>query len=315
MTIPLLFEDKFLLVIDKPAGVIVNRTETSGPPAGGETIQEWVEKKLEVPQVSQVPKVPQGKDYGHFLARGTRGTRATCDTFALRAGIVHRLDKETSGCLIIAKTPEAFVELQRQFKEREVEKEYLALVHGRVEPKEGTIRVPLARSRDDRQKFAVVPGGRAAETRYEVLGYFGSSEIVLSRVARQHHSNISAHTSSSLSDRPIQVSNVLLRDTSTGDQFPRKTISSLPARFTLLRLFPKTGRTHQIRVHMKYFGHPIVSDDTYAGEDRAREDRIWCPRMFLHAARIRFTHPETKKKVNISAPIPGNLQRVLTEFF
>lgn len=221
MTIPILFEDKFLLVIDKPAGVVVNRSETSG----GETIQEWAESKM--------------------------------------TNIVHRLDKETSGCLIIAKSPEAFIELQRQFKAREVEKEYVALVHGRVEPKEGIIRVPLARSRYDRKKFAVVPGGRISETGFRIESRF--------------------------------------------------TFHGLP--FTLLRLFPKTGRTHQIRVHLKYFGHPIVSDDTYAGKDRAREDRIWCPRMFLHAARLRFTHPETKKKVDISAPIPGNLQRVLTEFF
>ena len=144
MDIPILFEDAYIIVVDKPAGVVVNRSDTSGE----ETVQDWAEKRL--------------------TAHSTQLTVNGGLAFSSRSGIVHRLDKETSGCLIIAKTPEAFVELQRQFVAREVQKEYLALVHGKVEPKEGTINVPLARSRYDRQKFAVMAGGRMAETKYQV---------------------------------------------------------------------------------------------------------------------------------------------------
>ena len=110
------------------------------------------------------------------------------------------------------------------------------MVHGRVEPKEGTIKVPIARSHHDRDKFAVVVGGRISETGYEVVSQFaiGNSQLAL------------------------------------------------------LRIYPKTGRTHQIRVHFKYFGHPLVSDEKYAG-NIALEDRKWCPRIFLHAAKIEFT--------------------------
>lgn len=207
----ILFEDETLVVIDKPTGMIVNRSETSG----GEMGQKW---------------------------------------------IVHRLDKETSGCLIIAKNPQAFLELQRQFKAREVKKEYIALVHGRVEPNDGTIRVPLGRSRYDRKKFTVVPGGRMSETGFQIVQLFKLSENSC---------------------------------------------------FSLLRLYPKTGRTHQIRVHMKYFGYPIVSDETYLGADRAREDRVWCPRLFLHAAKISFTHPIKKERLTVEASLPNDISTAL----
>ena len=138
MNIQILYEDNSLMVINKPAGTVVNRVETEK----GETIQDWLENNFQ---------------FSIFNFQN------------LRSGIVHRLDKETSGCLIIAKTEEAFVDLQRQFRERVVKKEYLALVHGRVEPKEGTIKVPIARSHHDRDKFAVVVGGRISETGYEVV--------------------------------------------------------------------------------------------------------------------------------------------------
>ena len=141
---------------------------------------------------------------------------------------MHRLDKETSGCLIIAKTEEAFVDLQRQFRERVVKKEYLALVHGRVEPKEGTIKVPIARSHHDRDKFAVVVGGRISETGYEVVS-------PTSPISRQAIGN---------------------------------------SQLALLRIYPKTGRTHQIRVHFKYFGHPLVSDEKYAGNIARRPEMV-----------------------------------------
>ena len=259
MDIPILFEDAYIIVVDKPAGVVVNRSDTSGE----ETVQDWAEKRL--------------------TAHSTRLTANGGLAFSSRSGIVHRLDKETSGCLIIAKTPEAFVELQRQFVAREVQKEYLALVHGKVEPKEGTINVPLARSRYDRQKFAVMAGGRMAETKYQVESLLSFSP---------------AHS------RPegaaLRRQHARERQTPTADSY------------TLLNLFPKTGRTHQIRVHLKYFGYPIVADETYAGADRAREDRTWCPRMFLHAAKISFTHPTNKRRITVESPLPEDLQKVLS---
>jgi len=246
MDIKILFEDNQLMVIDKPAGVTVNRADT----VGERTIQDWIEGRR--------TKDEGRRKYGSASSRPSAFSLQP-SAFVLRSGIVHRLDKETSGCLIIAKTEAAFIELQRQFKAREVKKEYLALVHGRVEPKQGTIRVPLARSRLDRQKFAVSPEGKQAETSYTVHSVFS-----------------------------IQNSE-----------------------FSLLRLFPKTGRTHQIRVHLKYFGHPIVADEKYAGEKRAKLDRTWCPRLFLHAAKITFFHPLTKKELTVESALPEDLKETL----
>ena len=243
MNIQIFYEDDYLMVINKPAGVVVNRVKTEK----GETVQDWIDNGTKV----------------------NRLTGQQAESFLQRSGIVHRLDKETSGCLIIAKTPEAFTELQRQFRAREVKKEYLALVHGMVEPKEGTIKVPIARSHHDRDKFAVVVGGRISETGYEVLRTFKGLALL---------------------------------------QQQGQALSEL----SLLRVFPKTGRTHQIRVHLKYFGHPLVSDEKYGGSI-ALEDRKWCPRIFLHAAKIIFTHPVSKKSLSVNAPTPTDLEKVIKQ--
>jgi len=169
MKIEILFQDDFLMVINKPSGVVVNRVETEKR----ETVQDWVEERLGL-------KDNKGQ-----------GLREELTNFVQRTGIVHRLDKETSGCLIIAKTPEAFTELQRQFKARKVKKEYLALVHGFVEPKEGTIRVPIARSHHDRDKFAVTVGGRISETEYKVVKHLikvnqAQSQKLNQQIIKQH---------------------------------------------------------------------------------------------------------------------------------
>lgn len=136
----IIFEDKSLLIIDKPAGMVVNRARTTKE----KTIQDWVSDYLKI----------RGKGIGK------------------RAGIVHRLDKETSGLLLIAKNQKAFENLQKQFKERKVEKRYLALVHGKVEPKEGMVEVPISRSPYNRKKFGVFLGGRPAKTKYKVKKYY-----------------------------------------------------------------------------------------------------------------------------------------------
>lgn len=252
----IIYEDKEVLVLDKPAGMVVNKADTT---KAGETVQEWVEKYLKVPQEDEVPRVPQGE-----ITRGTCDTFDSRGTFLARAGIVHRIDKETSGLLLVAKTPEAFTELQRQFKAREVKKKYLALVLGKVKPQEGVINAPVGRLPWDRKKFGVFPGGREAKTPYKVLNYYS------------------------------QITN-----------------NSVTNNFSLLSLSPTTGRTHQIRVHLRYLGYPVVADDLYAGRKTGREQRLWCSRLFLHAAYLEFAHPKTGKRMSLESELPEDLKKAL----
>ena len=176
------------------------------------------------------------------------------------AGIVHRLDKETSGILLVAKTEAAFVNLQAQFKERKVQKSYLALVHGKPKPGEGKIVAPVGRLPWRRDRFGILPGGREAVTLYKTMDTYRKGEN----------------------------------------------------EYSLVEAYPKTGRTHQIRVHFKYLGHPVVGDEFYAGRKTARADRLWCPRLFLHASGISFTHPETGKEISFKSKLPADLLQVLT---
>lgn len=229
-----IFEDTVLMVIDKPAGMTVNKADTT---KGEETVQDWVESRSKIKD--QVLEIDRETD------------------FYKRAGIVHRLDKETSGVLLVAKTQEAFENLQLQFKERKVEKKYIALVHGKVSLEEGEITVPVGRLPWNRKRFGVLSGGREASTKYKVISGY--------------------------------------------------TLSS----YTLLELYPKTGRTHQIRVHLKYFGHPIVSDPLYGGRKQARNDRKVLPRVFLHASRIGFYHPLTKEFIFYESLLPKELEEFL----
>lgn len=209
----IIYEDSELLVLNKPSGWITNRAKTTG-------------------------NQPVVQD---FLYNNFRYSISQNDS--LRSGIVHRLDKETSGLLLVAKEKEFFVFLQKQFKKRKVTKEYLALAHGRVEPPDGIIEVPVGRLPWTRKKFGIIPGGRESKTFYQTISYY------------------------KLDKEP----------------------------FTLLKLKPKTGRTHQIRIHLKYLGYSIVSDMLYAGRKTSRKDRKWCPRLFLHASKIMFKHPENGK--------------------
>ncbi|KKU87966.1 MAG: Pseudouridine synthase [Candidatus Gottesmanbacteria bacterium GW2011_GWA2_47_9] len=235
MNIPILFEDESVLVINKPPGIVVNRAES----VKGETVQDWIESKF---PISNSQFSIEDKD------------------FRDRAGIVHRIDKETSGLLLIAKTLLAFRELQRQFKERLVKKTYLAIVHGVVVPEEGEIRAPVGRLPWNRERFGIVPGGKEAVTRYARISNF---------------------------------------------QFP---ISK--EELSLVQLYPETGRTHQIRVHLKYINHPIVGDYLYAGRKTARRDRTWAPRVMLHAQKITFTHPVTGELLAFEAPIPDDMSEI-----
>lgn len=224
-----IYEDKYLLILEKPTGWIVNKAQTT---KGQPVVQDWLES-LNFP-----------------LARDENE----------RSGIVHRLDKETSGVLIIAKDKETLSFLQKQFKERSVKKKYLALVHGKLVPIEGSVDVTVGRLSWDRKKFGVVPGGRESYTDYKVRKYYQNKEET----------------------------------------------------FSLVEYLPKTGRTHQIRIHSKYLNHPIVADETYAGRKTSRKDRLWCPRIFLHAKWIEFVHPGSKKKVEFESELPPDLVKTLS---
>lgn len=230
----IIFEDDYILVVNKPSGLVVNRAET----VRKKTLQDWAEEKIK--------------------------------GFIKRSGIVHRLDKDTSGVMVIAKTPQAFVDLQKQFKERKVVKKYLALVHGKVEPRRGDIKMPLGRKLSDRKKFTVRLRGKQGVTYYQVIDYLNLFYLICDRVLDK-----------------------------------KKIGQNKQEWFSLLEVQPKTGRTHQIRVHLAHIGHPIVSDPIYLGRKRLKEDKKWCPRLFLHAAYLGFYHPKTKKRMGFEAKLPS----------
>jgi 23S rRNA pseudouridine1911/1915/1917 synthase len=247
--ITIIFEDDEILIINKPAGITVNRAETT---KNEQTVQDWVEERSGVKEFESKSK--GGPKFGE------EGWDPSLD-FYNRGGIVHRLDKETSGVLVLAKTPSAFVNLQNQFKEREVKKTYIALTHGVIKPRQGEISVPVGRLPWNRNRFGVLPGGRESKTLYTVLDYY------------------------------------LL------PQYKEKV--------TLLELYPQSGRTHQIRVHLKYINYPIFSDYLYAGRKTARKDRKILERVFLHASSITFDHPATKKRITFAAELPLVLSNFL----
>jgi 23S rRNA pseudouridine1911/1915/1917 synthase len=170
----------------------------------------------------------------------------------MRAGIVHRIDKETSGALLIAKNEESFLNLQSQFKEKTIEKTYMALCHGHIRPEEGTIDLPLGRLPWNRRKFGVLPDGRASVTRYTLKKIYTS---------------------------------------------PTK------EELSFVECYPETGRTHQIRVHMRHIGFPIFGDELYAGRKNSKRDRKLLARHFLHAHTIIFTDPITKERIKVECPL------------
>lgn len=229
--IKVIYEDNDLLILDKPSGITVNKSDTTVDEI---TVQDFVFEKL------------------NFAAK-----KADESDFYKRAGIVHRIDKETSGILVVAKDIESFTNLQAQFKERNIEKSYIALVHGNVKVDEGEIVVPVGRLPWNRKRFGILAGGKDAVTSYKVIERF---------------------------KKP----------------------------YTLLELSPKTGRTHQIRVHLKYINHPIFADFLYAGRKVSRDDRKLLERFFLHAQKISFPHPRTGERVNFESNLPHELQNVLS---
>ncbi len=218
------YEDPDLLVIDKPAGLVVH-------PSPGHREGTLVHALL-----------GRGDHYG-----GIAGV--------LRPGIVHRLDRDTSGLIMVARNDAAQQSLMAQLKARRVKKTYLALAAGSVAAAVGRIEAPIGRDPRDRQRFAVVSDGRAAVTGYRVR-----------------------------------------------ERFPD---------WTLLELDLVTGRTHQIRVHLAAIGHPVAGDPIYGtGSSRRGPDGLG--RLFLHAWRLEFTQPSSGDLLRVEAPLPPDLETVLT---
>jgi 23S rRNA pseudouridine1911/1915/1917 synthase len=250
----ILYEDDSFLCINKPPGVVVNRAQS----VKTETVQDWAASYLHLPvaAVSTPPSVVQQNPL-------TEPVYDIAQEFLSRSGIVHRIDKETSGILLIAKTSQAFGNLKQQFMERTVKKTYQAIIHDRLPSQEGEINAPIDRLPWNKELFGIVPNGKPSQTLYKVLATYE-------------------------------------KKTKKGREY-----------YQLVACYPKTGRTHQIRVHLKYLNRPIVGDYLYAGRKTARDDRTWVPRVMLHAYEIECTHPTLAESCVITAPLPEDMQEVI----
>ena len=223
-----LFEDSAIIVVNKRAGMVVH--PAPGSPNGtlvNALIHRW-------------------RDDPPFVGGG------------LRPGVVHRLDKDTTGAIVVARTDKAYQNLVGQIRDRSAVREYLALVEGAIHERSGEIDAPVGRSIADRKRMTVTGiRSRAALSRFEVLEHLSSA--------------------------------------------------------TLVRVWLQTGRTHQIRVHMAYIGHPVVGDKTYK---RGRSDAmailsragVELDRQALHAARLSIAHPDTGEAMEFDAPLPEDFQ-------
>lgn len=228
MPIDILYEDAEVLVVNKPAGLLVHGDGRSTEP----TLVDWLVEK-----------------YPAIVGVGESG----------REGIVHRLDRETSGVMVIAKTPPAFDFLKKQFQSRRVEKIYHAFVYGAVKNDEGVIDRPIARSKRHPVLWSATRGRRGKEreavTEYKVLKRAGG--------------------------------------------------------YSLVELRPRTGRTHQLRVHLKAINYPVVCDKLYAPN---RPCMLGFGRLALHARSISFLHPTSGATMKIEAPYPADFQKAVAHF-
>ncbi len=220
-----IYEDKNVVVIDKPYGLVVNRSNTYK----GRTLQDIL--------CDRYPDCFGDTEDFEFVSR---------------SGIVHRLDKNTSGVIVAAKNTESFYFLQKQFKERKTYKKYVALVHGRIEDEIVEINAPLGRNPKNPLKMAVVSGGRSALTVIEKI-------------------------------KTVEL----------GGNF-----------YTLVDVFPKTGRTHQIRVHLFAINHPVAGDEIYCAQNLLKSDFKLFSRMMLHAEILGFVSPTTGKFRRFRSPLP-----------
>lgn len=257
----IIFEDDHLLVLNKPAGLIVNRANS----VKDVTLQDWVEVYL-----ANDPAWEKG--------------RVEDETFRERSGMIHRLDKDTSGIIIFAKLPEIMFAMMAKFKAREVQKTYLALVHEHFSEPTGLISASIARHPKERERFSVTSTGRPSVTHYQVEREYSDFNLPLLQKKMAAEGEIISGLG-----KLVQIYQG----------------------FTLVKLQPKTGRTHQLRVHLKFLHHPIVGDERYVGRKRYRIDKLWCQRQWLHAWKIEFYHPATGQKLEFNAPLPADLEQSL----
>ena len=246
------YEDENVLVVNKPSGLVVNRSET----VREETLQD------------------QLSDYFQ-LSKDDLG-------IGDRVGIVHRLDRETSGLLVVAKKQKVFDLIQKQFEEREVRKEYMALVHDHLKNDEGLVSGDIGRI-GKFGKFGIVKKGREAITDYKVIKRYSIEEKEFEQIVENLN----------LNKNRISYLKVHARN------------------YTILALKPKTGRTHQIRVHLKSIGHPVVSDRIYTPTKLLKFDLSWCPRLFLHASFLEFKISKTKSPLAFRLDLPKDLKSAI----
>lgn len=270
----IIFQDADLLVVNKPAGVVV----TSADSVKEETIQEWVVRTGLVSLKSSAwPRNWHYQIPSTFLP----GFGTPEEQFMQRQGVVHRLDKDTSGVLVLAKHPGSLVNCLAQFRLRQVVKQYRCLVHGRVERSELRVSGPIKRGNLDRRKFTVHPNGRPAETLFKI-------------------------------DQVFDRFNFSQLETQDWSSSQRRRLQQVYQGFSLLTAQPLTGRTHQIRVHAKHLNHPIVADTLYLSRNRSRFDTAWCPRQWLHASQLTLQHPTHAKPEVFTAPLAGDLEKALS---
>lgn len=261
MKVTILYEDSDLVVVDKPAGISVHHDGKNDE----HTLADWF-----------VSMYPESKEVGEPLWIDAKGGERRA---ILRPGIVHRLDRETSGVIILAKNQETFLFLKDQFQNHSIQKVYRAFVYGYVaDPKAsllngklGLINAPIGRSPGDVRMWTAGRGARdpirEAVTAYSVLSRFVDTE-------------------------------------------DEKDMKDNSHQFSYLELYPRTGRTHQLRVHLRYINHPIVSDPIYRGKKQKALD---FDRLALHAKSISFVLP-SGQDVTVEAPMPKDFASVLKKF-
>ncbi|MEK7087708.1 MAG: RluA family pseudouridine synthase [Patescibacteria group bacterium] len=244
LRVTVLHEDNDVLVVNKPAGLVVHSDGRTKEP----TLVDWI-----------VRKYPSIRGVGDSLGVKSEELKVKSSERSLdRSGIVHRLDRETSGALIVAKNQSALFNLRRQFKKQEVRKTYHAFVYGRVKHDEGVIDRPIARSRANPVLWSATRG-RKGEEREAITEY-----------------------------------RVLARENG----------------FTFLELSPRTGRTHQLRVHLKAINYPIVSDKLYSNNEPA----LGFKRLALHSRAVSFVLPTSGKRITVEAPYPKDFEGALKIF-
>lgn len=210
--IPIIHEDEDIIVIDKPPGILVH--PGNGTSDSEVTLVDLLRDKID-------------------------------DSDETRPGVVHRLDRDTSGVMVFGRNSASVSELQDQFKERAVEKHYIVAVRGRLAHPQARLELPIARSPKNPLKKAVRPGGKMSISQYEIIEERKGNSLLMVKLL--------------------------------------------------------TGRTHQIRVHMQYIGHPVLGDELYGQKTPG------LPRQFLHAHQLAFSHPLSKKQVKYQSELAGDL--------